>query len=136
MTPVVVAARAYLNVRFVHRGRLPHKLDCVGLVWRAFKDAGVDLPCPSDYGREPNLPRFMATIVEGLGPDVGTRDLQPGDVVTLRTANHPHHLAIVGDYPGGLLSLIHASGEHGRVVEHRLSPEYLARIVTAHRRSV
>lgn len=133
MTPLVIAARRYLGVRFVHRGRLPHKLDCVGLVWRSFKDCGVELPCPSDYGREPHLPRFMATIAEALGPHVGQP--QPGDVVTLRTAQHPHHLAIVGDYPGAL-SLIHASGEHGRVVEHRLSPEYLARIVTVHRRAV
>ena len=128
------AARRYIGVRFVHRGRLPHKLDCVGLVWRAFKDAGVELPCPSDYGREPHLPRFMATIEQALGVAVKGPP-QPGDVVTLRTAQHPHHLAIVGDYPGAL-SLIHASGEHGRVVEHRLSPDYLARIVTIHRRAV
>lgn len=136
MTPLVLAARRYLRVRFVHRGRLPHKLDCVGLVWRAFRDAGVDVPAPTDYGREPDMPRFLGVIVGALGPDIGKADLQPGDVVTLRTANHPHHLAIVGDYPGGLLSLIHASGEHGRVVEHRLDPSYLARIVTVHRRPV
>lgn len=136
MTPLVLAARRYDGVRFVHRGRLPHKLDCVGLVWRAFRDCGVDVPCPKDYGREPDLPRFMAVIVGALGPDIGKAQLQPGDVVTLRTKHHPHHLAIVGDYPGGLLSLIHASGEHGRVVEHRLSPEYLARIVTTHRKPV
>ena len=136
MTPVVLSARRYLGTPFVHRGRSFRKLDCVGLVWRAFLDSGVQLPCPIDYGREPDLPRFMGTIVEGRGADIGKANLQPGDVVTLRTKNHPHHLAIVGDYPGGLLSLIHASGEHGRVVEHRLSPEYLDRIVTAHRRSV
>lgn len=136
MTPLVLAARRYLKVRFVHRGRLPHKLDCVGLVWRAFRDCGIDVPCPKDYGREPNLPRFMAVIEGALGPDIGKRDLQPGDVVTMRTKDHPHHLAIVGDYPGGLLSLVHASGEHGRVVEHRLSSEYLTRIVTAHRKPV
>lgn len=136
MTPLVLAARRYLRVRFVHRGRLPHKLDCVGLVWRSFRDCGVDVPCPADYGREPDMPRFMGVIVDALGEDIGKSDIQPGDVVTMRTANHPHHLAIVGDYPGGLLSLIHASGEHGRVVEHRLDPSYLARIVTVHRRPV
>lgn len=135
MTPLVLAARRYLGARFVHRGRLPHKLDCVGLVWRSYRDCGVDVPCPSDYGREPDMPRFMGTIVQGLGPSVAGPPL-PGDVVTMRTALHPHHLAIVGDYPGGLLSLIHASGEHGRVVEHRLSPDFLARIVTIHRRAV
>ena len=132
--PVVAAARRYLHVHFVHRGRSRSKLDCVGLVWRAFKDCGVLLPCPSDYGREPHLPRFMAVINEALGGDVGKRAMQPGDVVTLRTANHPHHLAILGDYRHGGLSMIHASGDHGSVVEHRLSPDYADRIVTVHRR--
>ena len=89
---------------------------------------------PENYGREPQLDTFMAAIVAALGPAV-PGPAQVGDVVTLRTAQHPHHVAFVGDYPGGL-SLVHASGEHGRVVEHRLSPEYLARIVTIHRRPV
>lgn len=143
MSPLVVAARRYLGVRFVHRGRLPHKLDCVGLIWRAYRDCGVELPCPSDYGREPHLPRFMGTIVEALGPDIGKRDLQPGDVVTLRTANHPHHLAFIADHPDYPLGMLHASGEHpapgaphGRVVWHGLDRHYLARIVTVHRRPV
>lgn len=136
MTALVAAARRYVGVRFVHRGRRADKLDCAGLVLRAYADCGVELPAPPEnYGREPQLGAFMDAIVAALGPAVSGPP-QVGDVVTLRTAQHPHHVAIVGDYPGGLLSLVHASGEHGRVVEHRLSPEYLARIVTIHRRPV
>ena len=136
MTPLVLAARRYLGVPFVHRGRSARKLDCVGLVWRAYRDCGVDVPCPKDYGKEPDLPRFMAVIVGALGPNRGKRDLQPGDVVTLRTANHPHHLAIVSDHPDHPLGLVHASGEHGYVAWHGLDKHYLARIVTSHRRPV
>lgn len=143
MHPLVAAALRYQGVRFVHRGRLPHKLDCVGLIWRAFKDCGVELPCPADYGREPHLERFMSVIVEALGPDIGTRDLQPGDVVTMKTDRHPHHLAIVTHHPDRPLGLVHASSEFasrakpdGCVMWHGLSPSYFARIVTVHRRPV
>lgn len=132
---IVQAARKYLGVPFRHRGRGPRFLDCVGLVWRAYHDCGVVLPCPDDYGQEPDAQRFRDAIVEALGEPVA--GLQAGDVVTLRTALHPHHVAIVGDYyiPGHH-TLIHASGEHGRVIEHRLDESYMARIVSIHRRPV
>jgi cell wall-associated NlpC family hydrolase len=133
VSALVDAARRYLGAPFRHCGRGPAKFDCVGLVWRAYVDCGVTLPCPNDYGREPHAERFKAAIAAALGPVVS--EVRVGDVVTLRTLRHPHHVAIVGDYPHGL-SLIHASGEHGRVVEHRLSPEYQARIASIHRRPV
>lgn len=134
MTPLVFAARRYLGVRFVHRGRLPHKLDCVGLVRRAYVDCGTELEDFTLYGREPNLDLWNEVMERNLGAPV-SGPMQPGDVVSLKTLLNPHHVAIVGDYPErGHLSLIHASGEHGRVVEHRLSPDYAKRIVRVYRR--
>jgi cell wall-associated NlpC family hydrolase len=135
MSALIAAARRYVGVPFRHRGRGPRWFDCVGLVWRAYRDAGVELPCPTDYGREPQADRFMAAIVAALGPRVPKHGIAVGDVVTLRTKRHPHHIAIVTDHPEGL-GLIHASGEHGRVVEHRLDADYRDRIVTVHRRPV
>jgi cell wall-associated NlpC family hydrolase len=135
MSELVLAARRYLGVRFVHRGRLPHKLDCVGLIWIAYRDCGVALDDFRLYGREPDITRWQAAMVANLGAPIRP-PLQAGDVVALRTLRHPHHVAIVGDYPGGLLSLIHASGEHGRVVEHRLDATYRARITHVYRRPV
>lgn len=133
MSRLVEAARKYLGVRFVHRGRLPHKLDCVGLVVRAYADCGVALPDRRDYSREPNADDFLSSIEAGLGKPVS--GLQPGDVVTMKTKLHPHHLAIVTDHPHGL-GLIHASGEHGKVVEHRIDDSYMKRIVRVYRRPV
>lgn len=135
MSRLVRAARRYLGVPFRHRGRLPHKLDCVGLVWRAYLDCGVVLPDERTYGREPHIHRFRAAIESALGAPVNREDMRPGDVVTMKTQKHEHHLAIVTDHPEGL-GLIHASGEHGCVVEHRLSPEYMQRIVNVYRRPV
>ena len=133
MTALVAAARRYLGVPFRHRGRSAQKLDCVGLVWLAYRDCGVDLPCPTDYGREPQASRFMAAIVAALGPAVPGPP-QIGDVVCLRTKKHPHHVAIVCDHPDYPLGLIHASGEHDRVVWHGLDASFLARIASIHRR--
>jgi cell wall-associated NlpC family hydrolase len=134
MTPLVLAARKYMGVRFVHRGRRKDKLDCVGLVWIAYKDCGVEMFAPSDYGREPHVNRFQDAIESALGkPVFGAPKV--GDVVTLKTLRHPHHLAIVGDHKHGL-SLIHASGEHGCVVEHRLDDSYMRRITNIYRRTV
>lgn len=134
MTPLVLAARRYLGVPFRHRGRRPDKLDCVGLVLMAYRDCGVTLFAPTDYGREPHLDRFQSAIEAGLGKPV-SEGPKVGDVVTLKTLKHPHHIAIVGNHPEGL-SLIHASGEHGRVVEHRLDPAYMRRITHVYRRPV
>lgn len=135
MTPLVLAARRYLGAPFVHRGRLPHKLDCVGLVWRSYRDCGVSLKDFRLYGREVDMARWQEAMTRNLGEPVS--GLQVGDVVSLRTLLNPHHVAIVGDYPeAGEFSLIHASGEKGRVVEHRLSSRYRARIVNVYRRPV
>jgi cell wall-associated NlpC family hydrolase len=134
MSELIIAARRYLGVRFVHRGRRKDKLDCVGLIWRAYLDCGVELFAPGDYGREPHVDRFRAAIEAALGAPV-RGPLQVGDIVTLRTLKHAHHLAMVCDHPAGL-GLIHASGEHGRVVEHRLDPAYRARITHVYRRPV
>lgn len=142
MSALVASARRYLGVPFRHRGRRPDRLDCVGLVWRAYLDCGVLLEHRTDYGREPQHERFLREIEAALGPAIATGPaeagavLAVGDVVTLKTLKHPHHVALVGDYAHGGLSLIHASGEHRRVVEHRLSPEYLARVTHVFRRPV
>lgn len=133
MSRLVAAARRYLGVPFRHRGRSATKLDCVGLVWRAYRDCGVVLDHPTDYGTEPQAPRFRAAIVAALGPAVAGPP-QIGDVVCLRTLKHPHHVAIVVDHPDYPLGLLHASGEHGFVVEQGLDRARLRRITSIHRR--
>lgn len=141
MSALILAARRYLGVRFVHRGRLPHKLDCVGLIWRAYLDCGVELEDVRVYGREPDLRAWSEAMERNLGAPVlsgplrSDDGLQIGDVVSMRTLSHPHHLAFVCDHPDGL-GLIHASGMHGRVVWHRLDPSYRDRIAHVYRRPV
>ncbi len=59
-----------------------------------------------------------------------------GDVVLMNYADHdePHHLAIVVDHPEeNMLGLVHALQRPGRVVYHRFSAEFKARVVQAYR---
>lgn len=132
MSKLVSAARAYLGVPFRHRGRTSAGLDCAGLVWRAYADLGLVLPDVRIYGREPHRNGLQEAMVRALGEPVA-RHPQAGDVLLMRFNKEPHHLGIVGDYVHGGLSLIHAYGTAGRVVEHRLDDTWRSRIAAVYR---
>lgn len=132
---IVDAARAYLGVPFMHRGRSKLGVDCAGLAWCAFKDAQFVLP-DADYvlyGREPNNGELERCLTQALGAAIAVApvhvlQLKIGDVLAIRFKTRPHHVAIVTDYPYGGLAVIHSSGETGKVIEHRLSDDMVARI--------
>lgn len=133
MSALITAARAYLGVPFRHRGRTQAGLDCAGLVWRAYADLGLVLPDVRIYGREPHRNGLQEAMVRALGEPVA-RHPQAGDVLLMRFDLEPHHIGIAGDYPHGGLSLIHAHGMAGGVVEHRLNKTWRDRIVAVFRR--
>lgn len=133
MSPLVDAARSYLGVPFRHRGRTSAGLDCAGLLVVAYRDLGIELPDIRIYGREPHKNGLVRAVEDGFGQPLG-RAPEPGDVLLMRFEREPHHLGIVGDYIHGGLSLIHAYGAAGRVVEHRLDAAWRARIVAVYRR--
>lgn len=130
--PMVAAARTYLGTPFRHRGRSPRAVDCAGLLILAFADCGrtiIDVPA---YGREPHQDGLREAVQLNMGEPV-TDELQPGDIVLMRFVREPHHLALIGDYIHGGLSLIHAYGDVGKVVEHRLDDVWRSRILEAYR---
>jgi len=135
MSQLVTAARRYLGVPFRHRGRTRAGLDCAGLIWRSYADLGVILPDIRIYGREPHRNGLERVVKAGFGC-AAARDPEPGDVLLMRFEREPHHLGFVGDYAHGGLSLIHAYGTAGKVVEHRLDALWRGRIVTVYRRDV
>lgn len=141
MNKLVESARKYLGVRFRHRGRNSRGLDCAGLVWVAYRDAGVILPDFRLYGREPSSDGLVRHATEALGTPVATAPVSPkflkaGDVIVVRFVIEPHHLAIVGDYHLGGLKLIHACGHVGRVLECRLEDDYVKKVTHVFRRPV
>jgi cell wall-associated NlpC family hydrolase len=128
---VVATARGYIGTPFRHQGR-GDALDCVGLAFQVARDLGLAPEDRAAYGRQPHGLELKRELDARL-PSIAKDAMQPGDVVLLAWRRlMPAHAAILGDGPDGL-SLIHADGQVGRVVEHRLDREWRGRIVCAYR---
>lgn len=126
---VVAQARRYLGVRFAHQGRSLAGMDCAGLVVRVTADLGVPVGDLAGYGRTPHGGRLQAHMdAQGLP----STDAAPGMVALMRFESEPQHVAVIGDHPDGL-SIIHALASSRQVVEHRLDPVWLSRIVAVYR---
>lgn len=121
---LVLAARSYLGTPFVHQGRSRLGLDCVGLLVLAARDAGADIEDRADYAPDPGnlLPVELARQFDPA------EDRLPGDVLLMRFAGEPQHLAI---FTGA--TVIHSHAAIRRVVEHHLDAKWLRRIVQAYR---
>lgn len=138
------AARKYVGTPFKHRGR-DRTLDCVGMARQAYIDAyGV---VPSDfvlYGSEPFNDGLVERMIGAIGNPiligpVRERDLAANDIVAMRFEVNPHHIAVVGEHNYGgtrALTVIHACGMNGRVLEQRLVADMISRITHVWRRSV
>lgn len=131
-------ARTYLGVRWRHQGRSREGVDCIGLpVVCAAAVRGLDIPLPDyrppipDYRPTTNDEAMLRGCQQYLQP-VATADAQPGDIVVLGFEKQ-RHMAILGDYPGGGLSLIHAYLPNGKVVEMRLDDAWRGRILSVFR---
>lgn len=137
---LVTAARSYLGVKWRHRGRSVHGLDCAGLGMLAYRDCGVQLPDFVHYGREPHKDGLVTCMTAALGdPLPSSTPLLDGDVLVLRFDREPHHVAIVAaaNYGGtDTFNIIHAEGHVGRVIEQRLTPDMLARVTHHYRKEV
>jgi cell wall-associated NlpC family hydrolase len=132
---IVTVARALVGTPYQHQGRVAGlALDCAGVPVHCATTLGIPLTDYTRYGRLP-VPAEMRAALDANLQRIPTKDMQPGDVAWMRFDMEPQHLAIVGDYVHGGLSLIHAYNGAGlnRVVEHRLDEVWRARIVAAWR---
>lgn len=124
MSALADSARQFIGKPFRHRGRGPRYYDCAGLVVAAYKALGVTLPDFLLYGREPANDGLVSRVQAALGDPVSGQ--QDGDVVVIRYNMEPHHVAVIGSRMYGsaeALTLIHADGVVGRVIEQRLTPD-------------
>ena len=127
----VAEARSYLGVRWCHQGRSRDGVDCIGLpLVCAAAVRGMEIPLP-DYGRDVQGEAMQIGCQKYLRP-VAKADAQPGDIVVLGL-DRQRHMAILGDYPGGGLSLIHAYLPNRKVIEARLDDAWRARILSVFR---
>lgn len=125
---IITQARKYMGVRWQHQGRTEHALDCAGLVVRVAKDLGLSSFDFIDYDRRPFADTMRTLLAANCVEMTGWRP-EPGMVALMRFGREPQHLGIIGHYPQGGVSLIHAYVFNRKVVEHRLDDVWRKRIV-------
>lgn len=131
--PLVEAARRLLGARWRHRGRKPWAVDCVGLVVLSARHAGIATDDERGYGREPWEDRLRQGCARRFGPALPPGEARPGDVALIQWDRRgPSHMGIIGDRPGGGLTLIHAHNRMG-VIEQSLSGRVRAVVVEVYR---
>lgn len=123
---IILAARAYLGVRFRHQGRSKSGLDCAGLVICVAHDLGISDVDFTAYGHDPDG-RTLHTLLAKHMDELPPGDMHVGDVVFMAFQAYPQHLGILAD-GGRPFSLIHAFAPARKVIEHRLDDEWMGRI--------
>lgn len=122
------------RVKFRHMGRDPKTgLDCAGKPLWIAREMGRQTVDLDAYGREPHKDGLRDALNANLGAPVPLDTLRPADVVLMRFDGHPRHVGIIGDYPGGLLSLIHIHSTLKFASEHRLDDAWRSNVVSAWR---
>lgn len=138
----VAEARSWLGTKFMHQHADKQAgCDCIGFVRGIAKAAGLvpleqlaTLPQSMfAYLGRPDGVQLREGCDEHLIP-IAMTDARPGDVILIRFGRHPQHMALLGDYTHGGLSMIHSLGPGGpgQVVEHRLDDTWRARVVSAY----
>jgi cell wall-associated NlpC family hydrolase len=122
---IINAARSYLGVRYHHQGRNRAGIDCAGLLVCVARDVGISTEGDQGgYSRTPDGASLKQALDTFGAPVDG---FQPGDFLLMRFDAQPQHIAIVTDK-----GIIHSYLSARRVVEHRLSEDWRARIVQAY----
>jgi cell wall-associated NlpC family hydrolase len=127
---IVATARRYLGVPWQHQGRSRLGLDCAGLAVLVARELHLSTFDIQGYGRRPQGDSLRRALQDaGCTP----QPITLGALLLMRFGREPQHLAIVGDYPHGGLSLIHGLATSKAVVEHRLDDAWQRRIVSVWR---
>jgi cell wall-associated NlpC family hydrolase len=119
---VLAAARALLGTPWRHLGRSAAGIDCIGLVLLAGRGAGITLPDPAPYAREPSSQALREGLAAHLN-QVALDALLPGDVLAFNVGLYAAHVGIYGTHPAYRVpSVVHAYLPRRVVVEEVLQP--------------
>jgi len=128
---IIAAARECIGAPFRHQGRsIDTGLDCAGVALHVAHAIGRDAIDVAGYGRSPANGQMESTLDNQPGlsrvADIGAR--QPGDLLLMRFAREPQHVAVlVGE------NIVHAYAAAGKCVEHRIDAAWERRIVRVYR---
>lgn len=140
---VLVEAREWVTrgTRWQHQAHIKGvATDCGGMIYEVGHSLGL-LPDVSSipeaamfhgYGR---LARngSLLTACSILLERIYIAQMREADVVLMLFNNEPQHVGLLGDYPHGGFSLIHAYAPMRRVVEARFDEQFSAKVVAAFR---
>jgi hypothetical protein len=127
----VAAARSFVGVPWRHLGRSRTGVDCIGLVLLAAREAGVELPDPAPYAREPQGTRLLEGI---LARTARVSEILPGDVLLFRMGLYGGHVGIASVHPNwGVPACLHAYAPRRAVVEQPMDAELRAALIGAFR---
>lgn len=120
---IVREARSWLDVRYAHQGRSREGIDCIGLPVCVRRSLGLPDMDVVGYSRA-STGSEMLDYCKAHMVEVDRSQIQPGDLL-VQMAGTVRHMAIVGDYPFGGLSIIHAWMPNRKVAECRLDDEFM-----------
>ena len=123
---IIEAAYSYLDVPYHHQGRNRAGIDCVGLPIAIARDIGY--PLTNDqyaYEQIPNPETLYGGLEENF---TRVHKAEPGDILVMRFHIEPQHTAI---FTGG--NIIHSYEKAGKVVKHRFSNAWQARVLRVYR---
>lgn len=127
---IVVTARGFIGVPYMHLQRNQRFMDCVGLVIAVARKYNLGDYAREDYARIPD-PIHMEKNLRDRLDFIDPSRAKPGDIYWISFAGTPRHVGIIGDHPSGDQSLIHAYAEAKKVVEHRIDKKWQRRICGA-----
>lgn len=127
---ILAAARECIGTPFWHQGRqVGIGLDCAGVAVHVANRIGINCLDVAGYGRTPVSGQLERALDEQPGLQrIFINDRQPGDLLLMRFASDPQHLAIFAED-----TIIHAYEHVGQCCEHRLSSLWAVRIVRVYR---
>lgn len=132
---ILTAARQCLGTPFRHQGRLiGFGLDCAGVAIHVARQIGAGHLDVSGYGRTPANGQLEQSLdsqpcLRLIDDSPRGAKARPGDLLLMRFAQDPQHLAILTDQQ----TIVHAYESVGQCCEHRLSSVWAARIVRVYR---
>jgi len=123
---LVREARALIDVRWVHQGRHAEGVDCIGLVVLARAALGLKTLDVTDYAKRASDEAMLSYCRKNM-VTIRRDELRPGDILVM-AFKKDRHMAIVADYGGGGLSIVHAHLPNKRVTENILDETFLVRV--------
>lgn len=121
---IVAEARRWIGVRYAHQGRSREGVDCIGLPVCVRAALGLKPMDAFGYAKR-STGTEMLDYCRANMTAVDRSAIQPGDIL-VQIGEVVRHMAIVGDYPGGGLSVIHSFLPNKKVIECRLDATFMA----------